>query len=104
MVTDRQVRILMKRIHKEPTLESAAAKVGMCEKTARRYVKLGKLPSQCKVSHDWRTREDPFEADWPWAVDFLMNNSGLEAKTLFEALQRQLPEKYQDGQLRTFQR
>jgi len=94
----------MKRIHQEPTLEAAAAKAGMCEKTARKYIKLGKLPSQCKAIHDWRTREDPFEADWPWAVEFLKNNPGLEAKTLFEALQRQWPGKYQDGQLRTFQR
>jgi len=36
--------------------------------------------------------------------ELLENNSGLEAKTLFEVLQREHPGKYQDGQLRTFQR
>ena len=31
-------------------------------------------------------------------------NHGLEAKTLFEDLQRKNPGKYEDGQLRTLQR
>jgi hypothetical protein len=34
----------------------------------------------------------------------LDSNDGIEAKTLFEVLQREHPGKYQDGQLRTFQR
>ena len=104
MVTDKQVRILMKLINQEKTLLTAAAKAGMCEKTARKYRKSGKLPSQCKPAHDWATHEDAFNDDWPWVEEFLKNNPGLEAKTLFEALQREKPGKYQDGQLRTFQR
>jgi len=36
MVTDKQVRILMKLINQEKTLLTAAAKAGMCEKTARK--------------------------------------------------------------------
>jgi hypothetical protein len=105
MVTDKQVRILMKLINQEKLLKTAAAKAGMNEKTARKYRKSGKLPSQCEVVHDWRTRPDPFDQDdWQWVEDFLKTNPGLEAKTLFEALQREKPSKYQDGQLRTFQR
>jgi hypothetical protein len=105
MVTDNQVRMLMKLIHKEPTLEAAAAKAGMSEKTARKYRRSGQLPSQCKVIHDWRTRADPIDLeDWLWVEDVLANNNGLEAKTLFEVLQREHPGRYQDGQLRTFQR
>ena len=105
MVTDKQVRKLMKLINQEKTLETAAAKAGMSEKTARKYRRSGKLPSQCKVLHTWRTRQDPFDQDdWHWVEDFLKTNPGLEAKTLFEALQRERPGKYQDGQLRTFQR
>ncbi len=65
MVTDNQVRILMKLINKEKTLQAASAKAGMSEKTARKYRKSGKLPSQCQVVHDWRTRPDPFDQeDW----------------------------------------
>ena len=105
MVTDNQVRILMKLTNQEKTLETAAAKAGMSEKTARKYRKSGKLPSQCKAIHDWRTRPDPLDQeDWRWVEEVLENNGGIEAKTLFEVLQREHPGKYQDGQLRTFQR
>ncbi len=52
MVTDNQVRILMKLINQEKLLKTAAAKAGMSEKTARKYRKSGKLPSQCRVVHD----------------------------------------------------
>jgi transposase len=95
----------MKLINKEKNLETAAAKAGMSGKTARKYRKSGKLPSQCRVVHDWRTRPDPLDQeDWRWVEEALENNSGIEAKTLFEVLQREHPGKYQDGQLRTFQR
>ena len=105
MVTDNQVRILMKLVNQEELLKTVAAKAGMSEKTARKYRKSGKLPSQCKVIHDWRTRPDPFDRDdWRWVEDVLENNNGIEAKTLFEVLQREHPGRYQDGQLRTFQR
>jgi hypothetical protein len=104
MVKDEQVRLLMKLINKEQRLQTAAAKAGMTEKTARKYRRLNRLPSQVKAVHDWRTREDPFEEDWPWIQELLGNNGGLEAKTIFEALQRMQPGKYQDGQLRTLQR
>ena len=105
MVTDNQVRILMKLVNQEELLKTAAAKAGMNEKTARKYRKSGKLPSQSKLIHDWRTRSDPFDQDvWRWVEEVLENNGGIEAKMLFEVLQREHPGKYQDGQLRTFQR
>ena len=104
MVKDGQVRMLMRRMNREKTLGAAAAKAGMTNKTARKYRRLGKLPSQCGVIHDWKTREDAFASDWACAEELLKNNPGLEAKTLFEALQRERPGRYQDGQLRTFQR
>jgi len=58
MVTDNQVRILMKLINQEQLLKTAAAKAGMSEKTACKYRKSGRLPSQCRILHDWRTRSD----------------------------------------------
>ena len=48
-------------INKKKNLTVAAAKTGMDEKTARKYRKQGKLPSQLKKEHIWRTRKDPFE-------------------------------------------
>ena len=101
MVKDEQVKMLMTLINKEKTLAVAAAKSGMTEKTARKYRDLQQLPSQVAAQHTWRTRQDPFKDDWPWVRAQLEINPGLEAKTLFEALQRDYPGQYQDGQLRT---
>ncbi len=64
MVTDIQVRRLMKLIQTEATLAVAAAKAGMDEKTARKYRGTGRLPSQHRVEHTWRTRPDPFADVW----------------------------------------
>ncbi|MEO6878438.1 MAG: IS21 family transposase [Gemmatimonadaceae bacterium] len=76
----------------------------MDRKTARKYVASGKLPSEKSAPRDWRTREDPFEAHWPEIEERLRITPELEAKTLFELLQEQHPERYEDGQVRTLQR
>jgi hypothetical protein len=104
MVTDQQVRRLMSLIQKEKSLAAAAAKAGMDEKTARKYRRSGKLPSQSRRPRTWRTREDPFAVVWPELCGWLETNPGLEAKTLFEELQRRYPGRFKDGQLRTLQR
>jgi hypothetical protein len=104
MVTDNQVRILMRNIQTERTKAIAAAKSGMDPKTARKYERLGKLPSEVTCEHTWRTRDDPFVEVWPEVREQLETNPGLEAKTLFEYLQRTYPGRYHDGQLRTLQR
>ena len=104
MVADRQVRILMKSISKGKNYAASAACAGMDEKTARKYRRLGKFPSELQVSHNWRTREDPFSAVWEEVIEKLDINPGLEAKTLFFDLQCSYPGRFSDGQLRTFQR
>ena len=104
MVTDRQVRKLMKLNQQEEKLSNAAAKAEMSENTARKYVRSGRLPSQSKPERTWRTRQDPFEEMWGQVRSMLEMNPGLEAKTLFEWLQRQDPGRYCDGQIRSFQR
>lgn len=104
MVTDEQVRRLFMLINKEKTLAIAASKAGMDEKTARKYLKLEKLPSQVMKPHNWRTRKDRFEEVWQEVEPFFIENPGIEAKTVFNYLQRQYPGRFQDGQLRTFQR
>jgi transposase len=104
MVTDRQVRRLMKLLQSEETLAAAAIKSGMDEKTARKYRRLGKPPSELKVEHIWRTRQDPFAEVWVEVKAKLELNAGLEAKTLFGNLQRRYPDRFADGQLRSFQR
>lgn len=104
MITDQQVRRLRMLIQTEKTQATAAAKAGMDAKTARKYLKSGNLPSQIKKEHSWRTRQDPFEQGWEAIKEQLEVNPGLEAKTIFDALQRESPGTYADGQLRTLQR
>ena len=104
MVTDQQVRRLMMLINKEKTLAIAASKSGMDEKTARKYIKSGRLPSQDQKMHNWPTRKDPFEDVWQEIEPFFELNPGMEAKTVFNHLQKLYPRRFQNGQLRTFQR
>ena len=101
---DRKVRKLMSEYEKTGVLRTAALRSDMDEKTARKYVKAGKLPSQMRVEHVWRTREDPFVEHWPLIKEMLGDAPDLEAKGLFEWLCEQYPGVYEEGQLRTLQR
>ncbi len=103
MITDRQVRRLRRLLVAGETLSRAAWKTGMDPKTARKY-RDGKLPSERATEHTWRTREDPFEEVWEEVHELLDENHGLQAKTLFEWLGRKYPGRFDEGQLRTFQR
>jgi hypothetical protein len=63
MVTDRQVRRLFDMRNKIEYLYQLADAAGMSTKTARKYLKTGKLPSQCGLIHDWPTHLDAFAED-----------------------------------------
>ncbi len=82
----------------------AAAKTGLSRKTARKYLKSGKLPSQCQPERYWRTRSDPFESVWPEVEEILKRSPTVEATAVFEYLCRQQEGAFQQGQLRTLQR
>ncbi len=86
------------------TIGKAALKAGMHRNTASKYLELGKLPSEQQQPRSWRTRKDPFEADWPEIVSRLEAAPELEAKSLFEDLLARKWDLYHPGQLRTFQR
>ncbi len=103
--TDAQVRIIMRAREKGCTQEQAAASANLkSRKTAAKYEKLGKLPSELKLPRHYRTRADPFAEDWPTVASMLEATPDLEAKTLFEWLCEQHPDRYRPVQLRTFQR
>jgi hypothetical protein len=105
MVTDLQVRRLFDLRNKHEHLYQAADAAGISSKTAHKYLKNGKLPSQCRVEHTWPTRQDPFTNDWAFIEQVLKDTQGtLEAKTLLRHLQTAYPGKYHNGQLRTLQR
>jgi transposase len=93
----------MKELNEGETLERAALKSAMSEKTARRYregaPRKGALPRRA-----YRTRVDPFEAVWAEVEAMLEAAPGLEAKTIFERLQERPEASFTEGQLRTLQR
>ena len=88
----------------EQNQEIAASKAGMDPKTARKYLTLNLLPSEARKERHWRTRDDPFSEVWEQVRQQIEENPGLEAKTLFEWLQREYPGRFADGQIRTLQR
>jgi len=104
MVSDNQVRRLRKLMLEDNRVAVNAAKVGMDEKTARKYLREEMMPSEVAVAHTWRTREDPFDEIWSEVHPFLELNPGLEAKTLFDHMLRTYPGRFAEGQLRSFQR
>ncbi|HVX90749.1 MAG TPA: hypothetical protein VHC20_03925 [Candidatus Paceibacterota bacterium] len=83
---------------------TAAAKAGMSERTARKYVHSGRAPSQAKVAHTWRTRPDPFVEVWPEVEALLRQDPGLQAKTIWMELNERHAGRFSAGQLRTLQR
>jgi hypothetical protein len=95
----------MDYLNKGKSLKLSAAKSEMSEQTARKYKNSGQYPSQMRVEHSWRTRQDPFADVWEEKIKPLLEaNPGLEGKTILGYLQREYPGKYQDSQLRTLQR
>ena len=103
--TDAQVRIMMRERQKGKTQEQAAASANLrSRKTVAKYAGLKRLPSELKQRRQYRTRRDPFAADWPEVEAMLEGAPELEAKALFEWLCEQHPGHYEEGQVRTFQR
>jgi transposase len=94
----------MKLSQTEETLALAAAKAGMDEKTARKWRQIGKPPSEVNHPRTYRTRPDPFAEVWEQVEQLLERDASLEAKTIFDHLCRQYPERFQESQLRTLQR
>jgi len=102
--TNGQVRKLMEEMTKHGRVGLAAMRAGMDRKTARKYARGGKLPSELVEARDWRTRADAFVEHWPELEALLIEAPALEAKTLFDVVVGKYPGRYEEGQLRTLQR
>lgn len=102
--TKAQVEILMRERRKGFTQEQAAVKANLkSRKTVAKYEQSGGK-SLVTGPRKYRTRPDPFAADWAEIEQKLEIAPTLEGKALFEWLQQEKPGMYQDGQVRTFQR
>lgn len=56
MKKDGEIKLLLDERGKGTTQKLAAARAGMCERTARKYERSGKLPSQMKQPRTHRMR------------------------------------------------
>jgi len=63
----------------EESQEIAASKAGMDAKTARKYRRLGRLPSELAAAVRGRTRPDPFVGVWDDVQKLFEDNAGLDA-------------------------
>jgi hypothetical protein len=90
-----QVRKIMKEYAKTGNIKISALRAGMTRKTARKYLRKGKMPNEVAAEHNWRTRKDPFVKIWPEAKAMLEDAPELEAKALFDWLCERHPENYQ---------
>ncbi len=105
MITDQQYDLLLHyRNDKNMTITTAAAKTGMSPPTARKYLRLEKRPSEVKKARTHRTHVDAFAGVAQECKAYLEEHPDIEAKALFQHLQRKYPGQFKPGQLRTFQR
>jgi len=104
VITDQQVRLLMKLLSEGKSLIQAAVCAEMSEPTARKYARSGHVPSEVAVRRTWRTRPDPFALVWSEIEALLKQDNGLEAKTIFMVLRERYPGRFVPGQVRTLQR
>jgi len=62
------------------------------------------IKNKKKTTHYWRTRPDPFKDVWSKILLQLQDEPDCTAKELFFRLQKEYPDKFKNGQLRTLQR
>jgi transposase len=104
MISDEQILYVRGLLKPTTSLKELALAAGMSKQTLRKYLSLGKLPSECRIPHVWRTRHDPFEDVWQRIVAELKQNPTASPAILFRSLQAVRPGQFSEGQLRTLQR
>jgi hypothetical protein len=104
MFRDPEVRLMFRERAKGRSQAQAAARAGMSVRTARTYERRGRLPSQLQPPRGYRTRPNPFAAEWPWITEQLARDPALQGTTLFGLLAARQPGRFQEGQVRTLQR
>ncbi|WP_342226088.1 IS21 family transposase [Rickettsia endosymbiont of Urophora cardui] len=101
--TNNQVGILMQKIKKYNQIISAA-KAGMSVKTARKYLRINKYPSELRTIRKYRTRKDPFVKHWDEIESMLESAPELQATTILAYLTEKYHGNYNGKQLRCLQK
>jgi len=101
-ITDRQVARYMHARQAGHSQTKAADGADLSERTARALDHGGRSAGGPRA---YRTRVDPFVGVWESVIVPQLRGDGqLKAVTLMEALQRQFPGQFRDGQVRTLER
>jgi hypothetical protein len=104
MISPQQYRSVMRTYAETENVSGSARKAGVDWKTAERYVAGAPGPGEPGPMRGWRTHPDAFVGVWEQVEAALRRDAELQAKTLFEDLQRQHPGQFAAGQRRTFER
>jgi len=104
MITDQQIKLLRSNMAKHKNQKIAAAKSGMSERSARKYLKTESLPSELKKERHWRTRSDTFSPVWDQIEAMLVLSPRLTAKTILSHLVSEHPKQFKMSNLRALQR
>ncbi len=103
-VTVAQVKELWRQLAQGAPLRTAAMRANMDRKTARKYREGGQLPHEARRPRTWRTWPDALADVWPAVAEQLQKEPRLQAKTLWQWVQRTQPGKYPESMRRTFER
>ena len=105
-ITRQQRELYMSHRQQGLSQQSAAAKAGFSERTARRIEQSpNPTSSSAEPSRHWRTRKDPFADIWDDTLrPMLERDAALSALTLWEYLDERFPGQYPGSTLRTLQR
>lgn len=103
-VTAAEVKELWRQLNQGASLRRAAMKTNMDRKSARKYRDNGRLPDEARKPRNWRTRPDPLADVWAAVIEQLQQEPRLQAKTLWEWLQREQPGRCPESARRTFER
>ena len=76
----------------------------MDRKSARKYRDRRQLPAEARKPRTWRTRPDPLAEVWPAVAEQLQQQPRLQAKTLWDWVQRSQPGKCAESARRTLER
>jgi len=103
-VTAAQVKDLGRQLAQGAPLRTAAMRANMDRKTARKYREGGQLPHEARKPRTWRTWPDALAEVWPAVAEQLHKEPRLQAKTLWQWVQRTQSGKYPESMRRTFER
>lgn len=103
-ITDQQMRLYM-QFRQTHTQATAAAKAGLSERSARRFERDPRLPSQKAADRGPETRPGPLAVIWAGeVVPLLEAMPSLRPITILEELERRHPERDWGRQRRTLER